>query len=233
MGARDCPCDGQPKARAAAVSIARAIESVERAKCLLFERFWNARAVIVDLDHYIGGANADAHIGLVAIFESVVEEIAKTSADRDGSAQMTEMTTAVEGYIEPAIGKVVANTLEYGDKININRRLRERLLPSETQDTGDHALHIAKIGEKLPALAFVLNVLSTEPQTRDGGAQIMRDGREHLGAIFDEPLQPHLHLIKGTYRPPDVDRTLLSNWRGVDISAETNRGFGESLKWGG
>src|SRR6476620_12197642 len=88
MGACDRPRDGQSQARAASFPTARCLEPVEGSKCLLSQVFRDAGAAVIDTNHDFTFAAVKAHVGAIAISESVVDKIAQATTNGDWSAQV-------------------------------------------------------------------------------------------------------------------------------------------------
>jgi hypothetical protein len=90
MRARNIPRDGQAEARTTTVSAAGALESVEGTKCLFSKIVWNARAAVIDMDHYLSFAEIDAQFGLLTLFNRVFNKVGQTPTDRNPFASVGE-----------------------------------------------------------------------------------------------------------------------------------------------
>ena len=106
------------------------------------------------------------------------------------------------------IRRLFAHRLQQRRQIERRRFLDFRFVPRERQRRLDHPLHIVEVGDRLPLLLLVLDQLGAQSEPGQRRPQVVRNRRQHLGAVADELLQALLHAVEGERRPLDLERAV-------------------------
>ena len=76
-------------------------------------------------------------------------------------------------------------------------------------------------------LLFVFHVLGPEAEARNGRAEIVCDGRNHLRPVFNEPTDTFLHLVHRVSGLADFQETRLWQRRSSHVRAQSFCRMGE------
>ena len=93
------------------------------------------------------------------------------------------------GDVQAEVAQILAQTLDQGGEIDRAGILAARLLAGKGERRLGHALHLVQRLQDLGARLVVVDELGAQAQRGHRRAQIVRDRREHAGAVLDEALQ--------------------------------------------
>ena len=192
--------DGETKADAARVRVARAFNPVERFKDLLTLAPWNTWSLVFDGDDGAIGFGDQAYGTTPAIFHSVADKIGDGASHSRRSAGNRDTPRSGECYRFAGVVGILANSLDERAQIDQRSGLVLRVIRRKAEDGLDHPAHHVEVGEHLLLLVVILDEFRAEPQPRQRCSKIVGHCCNHARTIIVEAAQPFLHPVEGAHR---------------------------------
>src|SRR5262249_40302242 len=173
--------------------VARMAEPQERLEHLLAQMRRNARAVVVHGYREPAVVAMSRNRDRRRMPRGVRHEVAKAALERSGPHGNDRMAAEVHTRLVTVALGVGLEFFEEGPHVGWRRRLA-RTPAREREISFQHAAHLVHILLHRLDFGALADKGKLELETREDGAQVVRNSRQHRGALFQRALDATLHL---------------------------------------
>ena len=184
---------------------------------------------------------ADAHLDLavarlradgrrVPVLDGVVHQVGEQPVHGQRAHPQHGAAALLELDRVPGLGRVPGHALQQRIQVQHHALLDAPGTAGQLQPLAHQRLHRRQVGDQPFAQRFVGHVLQPQPQPGERRLQVVGDGREHLRALADMPLQALLHGVEGFGRAPHLLRPGHRQWIALQVLAQLGGGVGEPLQ---
>ena len=229
MHARGTFDDGQSQARARRVA-AGGLQSDERTfgEVALLGR--NTRTAIGHRKQHAAALLFQSHGDLAsAVFDGVIQEVAERAFQQQRPDRKTQTRLQIQRERRCRYRVALCDLVHQSGHIGQHRRfifIEARVIQKLLYDL----IHLPHIGNESLAQGLIGTHLSRQPHPRQGGAQIVRDARQHQRALAFMCSQIGGHLIEGARHDSDLSRGIFRQRLRYRPQAQLLRGMGEPVQ---